>query len=206
MKCTVAVLVALSLLTTPVLAAHVYVGNYDWNVSQSSIDIPVYISGDEMITAVSLAFSVGDGGPLLSGSETILIKDIAPHTGIAVGTIWNAKSMINDLGYTLPFSGVEVANMAIDGTGSVVANGLVATVSLQSPDGGLAARLGQHLLLNVNAGESSGVYNGVSTVTTTFGNGTLTLVPEPASLTLAGLALLAYFTICCSTRRLPRTK
>ncbi len=192
MKHLAVVTVALCLMVTPATAAYIYVGDYDWNVSQPTIDIPVYISGGDTITAISLAFSVGDGGPLLSGSETISFTDIAPHAGVApAGTIWAGKSIINDIGYDLPSPGAEVANMAIDGTSTVTANGMFAIITLQAPSEGLANRIGEHLLLDVNAGASSGVYNGVSTVDVSFGTGTLTLVPEPSTIVLSGIAALA---------------
>ena len=48
------------------------------------IDIPIFISGPDGFLGVDLAFSVGDGGSVLGGIETIAITSVDAMTGPTV--------------------------------------------------------------------------------------------------------------------------
>ena len=57
-----------------------------------TIGIGVNISGGEEIDSCALGFAVGDGGPPMGGSETILVNSIDYVTE----TIWSGKTLAVD--------------------------------------------------------------------------------------------------------------
>ena len=80
---------AIECLEDRTLLAVISVGDFTVVAGTPSIDIPVLISGGEDIRGTTLAFSVGDGGPVLGGSETVTIDAVDfIDLGGPLQTIW----------------------------------------------------------------------------------------------------------------------
>jgi len=179
----------------PAIAKAVDIGfenpHYYWNViSQPTLPIVVRISGGESIDSAALGFSVGDGGAAMGGVETIPVNAIDYTTA----TIWAGKALTTDENPALPSASSTVANVAIDGTYNVSANGNLMTVTLGQPAGGLSDRIGETLTLSPNAADTTAVYVDGSPVNVTWASGSLTLTPEPSGLVmLAAVAVLGLF-------------
>ncbi len=198
MKQLCVALIAFCFLVAPATAAHIYVvGNYDWNViSQPTIDIPVYISGGETMDAAGIALSVGDGGSMLGGTETIYFSGI----DFTTGTVWAGKPIVSTDMYP-GNAGVDMGNVYISTTATTTAYGKLMTFTLHAPTGGLAGRVGEQLLLDPYAGGASDVGLDGNTLNPTYGTGTLTLTPEPSTMALLVCGLLAYLCYAWRKRR-----
>jgi hypothetical protein len=159
----------------------------DWRVSPdiTMFEIPIMITGGDSVTDMIFRVQVADGGADVGGSI-----DGPEITGIHFnGSIWG-----NAPGGFTNFSGGTAKQLlrhnvsvgASDQDPSVQAAGILATVII-NPFG---FQIGQTFTLNV-----SGTFNGDTQlknqeqdVAVTFDNGTIEIVPEPASLTVLGVA------------------
>lgn len=187
----------------PATAAHISVGNFNWDVSQPTINIPVYISGGETMNAASVALSVGDGGPLLDGTESIYFSaiDFGP-----AGMVWEGDSISTTDDYP-GNAGLDMGEVYISARDSTTtANGKLMTFTLHAPAGGLGSRVGQSLVLNPFAAGAGDASNGGISLNPTYVNGTLTLTPEPSTLSLGGIAALALFAYRYAGRKAARRR
>ncbi len=86
----------------------------DFKAGTSSFKIPVFFTGDEAIASVSLAFSIGDGGPVLGGTETVTITAV----DFITDTIWPAG------GISFNFQPGDTAQSATVASVSLTTDGL----------------------------------------------------------------------------------
>ena len=95
----------------------------------SVVPVPVYISGGANVSAVALAFSVGDGGPVLGGTQTISIKSVDYLTG----TIWSGQALAPVVEVpALPAQSATVVEISLGTPGAnVAASGLLMTFMLR---------------------------------------------------------------------------
>ncbi|MCH7685495.1 MAG: cadherin repeat domain-containing protein [Planctomycetes bacterium] len=143
------------------------------------IDIPVMISGGENIANATVGFSVGDGGPILSGTETVTITAV-DHTN---GTVWGGQAItIIPPGPALPAASATIVGAVLATSGAnVAANGLLMTFTLDLT----TASVGEVLLLDPNVLN----FTGAIAVDPTPGPDPqifLSLTFDPGSLTITG--------------------
>ena len=151
-----------------------------------SVTVPVYISGGANVSAVTLAFSVGDGGSVLGGTETLTISSV----DYLAGTIWSGHVVnTGESPSSPPVQSAIIAGVNLVGSDTVAASGRLMTFTIDLS----SATPGEVLTLDPDATHSglsvATDVNGVS-VPLSFASGNLTVVPEPSSLVLCGIAAL----------------
>jgi hypothetical protein len=166
---------------------------------QSSVTVPIEITGGELANNFDMGFAIGDGGPVLGGVETIEISGIS-----FAGSIWPGVGFTPSApSPSLPAQSAVVTGGAITtpAGGTTAASGLLVTFTLDASSV-TSARLGEFIPLDLNAGALTFVRDGANvdiplTIDTT---GALHVVPEPS----AALLLLVGAALICSLARLRR--
>ena len=173
----------------------IVVGDHDLLPNQSGQTVEIYVTGGAQVENVDVYAQIGDGGPLGGGSVpgpvfTLLdLFDDDPLTPF----IFDGRNTGRASGTT---NGVLVPQIAHEGTtipistGSFGASGLLAIFTINTT--GYDSGTWDFLLTGGNAGDTAFGYGGEE-VSMTVTNGTITVIPEPASLSIlllgAGLAL-----------------
>ena len=176
-----ALLGVLCLTSAKTEAGVISVGNHVASVG-GSFDIPVLITGGENMASATVGFSVGDGGSVLAGTETVAITAVDHVTG----TVWGGSPIvISPPAPGLPAASATVATAAAFPVLNVPATGLLMTFTLDLS----TASPGEVLSLDPNAGSQTFLADSTGApLSLSFTPGTLTLVaavvPEPATLTL----------------------
>lgn len=167
-------------------AAVISVGSASVPEGTTSVSVPVSIGGGEDISAISLAFAVGDGGPALGGSDLVPITAVSIAGGIFAPAALQTNVTANP---SLPSSSATIADIAIFAPGeNAVADGLIATFTLDVS--GLSA--GESFVLHATTDAAPTTASNTSGPLTISafepGRLSITQVPEPASLAAAALA------------------
>ncbi len=148
----------------------------DLSIAENSTSetIEVFVTGDTNVQGVNFNIQIGDGGPIAGGSTPVQVTGV----DILGGTIFEGNNTGASPGRLF------VDGLALDGTttntGTVVANGLLGTVTVSTT--GLTA--GDSFTISTNGLNGATDFAGIAAEQAT---GTLTVVPEPAS--VATLAL-----------------
>ncbi|MCK4626677.1 MAG: PEP-CTERM sorting domain-containing protein [Phycisphaerae bacterium] len=160
------------------------VGDHDLLPNQSGQTIEVYVAGGVPVQNVDVYAQIGDGGPLGGGSVpgpvfTLLdLFDDDPLTSF----IFDPN---NDGLRRNPPYGVLVPQIAYEGimtaSGEISANGLLAIFTIDTT--GYTEGTWDFLLTGTNAGNTIFGYGG-NEVPMTVTNGSITVIPEPASLSI----------------------
>jgi hypothetical protein len=184
--------------------AVVLVPDIEVDQSQREVDVPILLSGGDELQNLSIAFSIGDGGPLLGGIETIEIIGVR-YQG---ETIFDGFNLLTFEGVDLPARGATIANAVINQAATDTTAGATdrfSTAMVFRLDLG-TAELGERLSLNPNAGGLSQASNSRGEIIPlSFVTGTLsvTAVPEANSLyLLAAVTIVSAFLV---RRRWPST-
>jgi len=168
-------------------AVTIDVGTWDIPAGNSSFEIPIAVSTDagDTLTDMALLVQVADGGVAELGGSFAGPK----ITGLSLsGSIWEASPLgidgfssglgIGDFDQLVQYD----AGIAFSGGVPVPASGVLATLTVDAT--GFADGASFDLLLTGTAGGDSNFLG----ADTTVNNGTINIVPEPASmLLLAGL-------------------
>ncbi len=167
-------------------AAIFTVGSASVPQGTGSVTIPISIRGGESITAASIAFGVGDGGPAFGETDIVPITAVVrPATSIFV----DAGNPTLTANPELPSSSASIFNIGFTVQNfTTSAEGLIIDVTLNTA----ALLQGQSFVLQGNIGGVSTLNNGINAVAFSVEDGVLTIlpVPEPASLgLLAGAAM-----------------
>jgi hypothetical protein len=184
-----ALIVLLSVAPAVLASPTIIVGNTDLLADQAGQKVYLYITGGDQLQNVNLSVQIGDGGPELGG---VIDGPSLSNIDIFAGTIFDGN---NTGRASLTPDGVLTSQVGYEGTttatGFVTGNGLLATITLDTTgwDGGVFdLRLtGTH---NGDTSFANATATGLLPVSIT--NGTITVVPEPATVTmmLLGVALL----------------
>ncbi|MEX0655297.1 MAG: PEP-CTERM sorting domain-containing protein [Phycisphaeraceae bacterium] len=175
-------------MTASTSAAIIDVGDVDVTVGDSSVDVPITITTDssEAVAETTLLVQVADGGPGLGSITGPAI------TGIDFSnSVWEATtySTVASTGLAVgDFPQLIQYEVLLDiSTGEAVpADGEIATITLDTS----GMELGDSYdlrVVNTKGGDSS--FSGLSEPTVE--DGSVTAVPEPATVTLLGLGAIA---------------
>lgn len=166
----------------------------------AEVEVPVFFLGDEFFQNATVGFSVGDGGPLLGGTNVI------PITGVRYqgGTLFDGQSIAPFQSFDFPSVGAQIASAPITTRDFDVrpADALTAEVLMVFTLDLSSALDGETYDLNVNAGNQTIIANSRGeTVPLTFRTGTLSIsaIPEPSSMLGLGIATAGWF--ACRRRR-----
>ncbi|MBN1764416.1 MAG: PEP-CTERM sorting domain-containing protein [Sedimentisphaerales bacterium] len=173
-------------------AANIDVGDWQIDVINNPVvDIPLLITGGEGLTDMVLRVQVADGGPEVGGS----INGPALTAASFIDSIWEDASG----GYVLPSTGIDPGdfpqifevNLSLIQLGdSVPADGILATITVDASEFGLTdiGSTFDLMLGGTLAGDTDFMPQSVDIL---IYNGSITLVPEPATLSLLALGSLA---------------
>ena len=172
----------------------IVVGDHNLLPNKSGQTIEIYVTGGSQVENVDVYAQIGDGGPLGGGSipgPEFTRLDL--FDGTSSPFIFNGRNTGRASGTT---NGVIVPQIAHEGTtipvstGSFGAGGLLAVFTIDTT--GYDSRTWDLRLTGGNAGDTAFGYGG-NVVPMTVTNGTITVIPEPASLSIllmgAGLIL-----------------
>jgi hypothetical protein len=169
------------------------IDNIDVVQGSTNVQIPVYVSGLDSLNAVALAFGLGDGGPVLGGTETAQIISFSLDQ-----TIWDTNPTIGVVSTSalgtpastplLPSAATVLDLPGASSTSFVIPNGVLAYFNVDFS----SKSLGSKIQLNPNiAGFSDAFSINAVRISTTFNSGTATItaVPEPSSISLFAFIL-----------------
>lgn len=147
-------------------------------------EIQIFATGGEQVSALEFNIQIGDGGADVGGVDTL---PVITNVDLITDTIFDGQpgaTQIDVVDYPL------AKQSTVDISGSVAADGRIATVTINTAGWRAGNR---DLLLDGVAGIFQVEFTGPTgaVVPTTVANGSLTVVPEPATLTMIGLGLAA---------------
>ena len=185
----------LSVTPRPISSLQIDIPDVTITEGTATATVDVLISGTDTLDAISLGFGVGDGGPVLAGTDIVPIIGPTAASFTGAGTIFAGQTLAVSNSPSLPASSATVTDIS-SLSGSVVGNGLLVSYLLDTSS--LSA--GDMFTLDANIGASSGVPTTVTDAGGTinhgvvFDSGTLSVVPvpEPASLPMLTLACLLF--------------
>ncbi len=161
------------------------VGDHDLLPNQSGQTIEVYVAGGDPIQNVDVYAQIGDGGPLGGGSVsgpafTLLnLFDDDPLTSFIFDPDNDGLRRNPPYGVLVPQIAYE--GIMVSGTAPISANGLLAIFTIDTT--GYTEGTWNLLLTGTNAGNTIFGYGG-NEVPMTVTNGSITVIPEPASLSI----------------------
>jgi hypothetical protein len=166
-------------------AATVSIGDFSVPAPAGTLNVPVSVSGGELLTDLAAIIVVGDGGTILGNPA------VPPVTAISyAGSIWNgAAGGFTESGTTT--GEIAFSNVSLNTLGqSVAANGLLLTFTLDLTGFPAGSTFPLSLSLPGQQDTQFTQFN-VGVITPTFNDGVVQIVPEPAAASLAVLALSA---------------
>lgn len=177
--CCVLAAVALSSMASAVAAAPIInVGNHILQPDLAGQTVQIFVSGGDAVQGLNFNAQVADGGPGDAGG--VIDGPNLTHADIITGTIFAT----NNSGEVNPGSLPQIAiRTTTTNSGTVAAEGLLATLTVDTTG----------FLVGTWDLKLAGTLNGntdFAGVPAAIVNGTITIVPEPHALGLAGLATL----------------
>lgn len=168
-------------------AAAIDVGSHNLLANTAGQKIYISITGGEALIGMNFNAQVGDGGPELADYGYPAGTDGPAITGVnfdIAGGMFNGTGSQDDLG-SLPQLQMWMYNVT---AGSAAANGLLVELTLDTT--GFYSGSWDLMLGDVFGGQASteGVIAGGNTLPIDITNGSITIVPEPATLVLLSVA------------------
>ena len=172
-------------------AAMIDVGDWDVSEGEAAFEIPISITGGESFKDMALRLQIGDGGAVLGGTDGPAIVDIHFQ-----GSIWeNVPGGIAEFGPGGLSLGdhpqAVVHNVSLNfSQEQVIADGVLATLVIDVR----GFQVGQSFALEVNPSFAGFDSTELGTRGSSLGlqiiNGTINIVPEPATAVLLVVGLL----------------
>ena len=200
--------------------AVITLGTYNLQPNQANQVINVFVKGGDPINAVDFTLTIQGGGTATGASSVngpaLTLVNIGPASGSGAVNASNTAGVFfgNNSGATVPQAGgpgaelgaqyyelttstssnsVNLQGTATDSATGIGSQGLLATVTLDTTgifSGSYAISAGGTFNGNFET-QATAFSNGNNFIATTFTDGTINIVPEPASLGLLGVAIPA---------------
>ncbi len=153
----------------------------------TSVDIPIYGTGTQDVTDMVLALQMGNGGTV-TGNPAVPVFSAVDLTG----TVWEnlSNGYATSSAFPPPDEIIDLNVTAVSGSSPVSGNGLLATVTVDLTGFSTAGNAWDIHLID-DFGTTTQLLEGTGDVTGQLTSGSLTVVPEPVSLTLLGVGSVA---------------
>ena len=183
-------LTALRLVTSPVLSAasaspfpSIDVGDHVLQADTPGQTITIRVSGSQPVSGLNLLVQIGDGGPALGGTAGPQITDV----NVATGILGDGLPYLEAAPLKLPHAAASYIAITMSGV-SVPADGVLAELTLDTT--GFAVGTWDLKLAGVLTGYPGPHNTDFAGIPADIHNGSITIVPEPATLSLLALAVL----------------
>ncbi len=159
------------------------VGPHNLLPNTANQQVQLFVTGGDSIASEDFWFQIGDGGP--DGPNHTINGPIITGVDLATGTIFNGM----DVNILFALHDPQLWETGNGAASSVTANGLIATLTISTlgwNSGTWGLSIFDTVKLPASYTNDSGSFFFAGS------DGTISIIPEPATLTLLGVALIAF--------------